>query len=75
MTFSQEGDPDLQRTRRRGVKAVTAEVIGIDHVCVRVSELRSSEEFYGRAMGALRFRIRRGTIGGYHYFNAITPTR
>lgn len=57
---------------------MTAEVIGIDHVGVRVFKLRSLEGFYNRALGALGFRKRRGTIGGYHhirYCNTITATR
>ncbi len=59
------------------------EVIGIDHVYVAVSDLGHSAEFYDRAMTVLRFRKRKGSIGGdphSHYYNrhfgySIRPAR
>ena len=60
-----------------------AEVIGIDHVYVAVSDLGRSEEFYDQAMTVLGFRKRKGSIGGdphIHYYNrhfgySIRPAR
>jgi catechol 2,3-dioxygenase-like lactoylglutathione lyase family enzyme len=50
-----------------------AEVIGIDHIYVTVSDLAESERFYDRVLGAvLGFRKNEFVLGGDHhiqYFN------
>ena len=43
---------------------MTVEVIGIDHVYVAVSNLRTSEAFYDRVMAVLGFRKREAAIAG-----------
>jgi len=59
------------------------EIVGIDHIYVSVSDLKRSEAFYDRAMGALGFRKNEFEIGGdrhVQYFNrqfgfVIRPAR
>lgn len=49
-----------------------AEISGIDHIYITVSDMQRSERFYDRAMGVLGFRKKSFTIAGdvhVHYFN------
>lgn len=48
------------------------DVIGIDHIYIAVSDIKASEAFYDRVMGALGFRKNIFEIGGdphIQYFN------
>jgi glyoxylase I family protein len=49
-----------------------AEIVGIDHIYITVSEMARSEAFYDRVMSALEFRKNTFAIGGdahIQYFN------
>jgi catechol 2,3-dioxygenase-like lactoylglutathione lyase family enzyme len=49
-----------------------AEIIGIDHIYITVSDMARSEDFYDRAMTVLGFRKNKFAIGGdphIQYFN------
>jgi catechol 2,3-dioxygenase-like lactoylglutathione lyase family enzyme len=64
--------PELPRSRSEGGAAADAEVIGLDHAYLTVSDLARSTRFYDAVLGALGFRRAEEPIGGEphaHYWN------
>ena len=57
---------------RKSSRLSSAEIIGVDHVYLAVSDLERAEKFYDRVMKALEFKKGTGAIGGArhcHYYN------
>jgi catechol 2,3-dioxygenase-like lactoylglutathione lyase family enzyme len=75
--------PELPKSRAEGAAGEEAEVIGVDHVYLAVSDLARSRRFYDDVLGALGFRSAEEPIGGdphAHYWNrslqlSIRPAR
>jgi glyoxylase I family protein len=64
--------PELPRSRAEGGAEADAEVIGLDHVYLAVSDLAGATRFYDAVLGALGFRRGEQPIGGEphaHYWN------